>query len=52
MEVAVNGDSGNGGGGNGIFATAIDTNEGMVAAASTATAQLMTTTAIATAIIG
>jgi hypothetical protein len=47
MEVAVDG-----GGGNGIYAAAIDANDGMVAAASTATAQLTITTAIATTIIG
>jgi hypothetical protein len=42
----------NGGGGNGVFAAAIHTNNGMVAAASTATAQLMRMTAIATTTIG
>jgi hypothetical protein len=34
---------------NGIFATAVNADDGMVAAASTATAQLTTTTAIAAA---
>jgi hypothetical protein len=36
-----------GGGGNGIFATAVNANDGMMAVASTATAQLTMTTAIA-----
>jgi hypothetical protein len=47
MEAAVDG-----GGGNGVFSTTINANEGMVAAASTATGQLMMTTAIATTTIG
>jgi hypothetical protein len=47
MEVVVNG-----GNGNGLFATAINANDGIVAAASTAAAQLTTITAIAAATIG
>jgi hypothetical protein len=47
MEAAVAG-----GGGNGVFAAAINANEGMVVAASTAAAQLGTTITIATATIG
>ncbi len=47
MEVAVDG-----GGGDGIFAPAINANEGMVAAALTAAAHLTTTTTIAAATIG
>jgi hypothetical protein len=47
MEAAVDG-----GGGDGVFTTAINANDGMVVAASTATAQLMTMTPIATATIG
>jgi hypothetical protein len=42
----------NGGGGNGIFATAINANDWMVAVASTTAAQLTTTTAIAATTIG
>jgi hypothetical protein len=42
----------NGGGGNGVFATAVDANDGMMVAASTAAEQLRTTTAIAAATIG
>jgi hypothetical protein len=41
-----------GGGGNGVFAAANDANDGMVAVASTAAAQLTMTTAIAAATIG
>jgi hypothetical protein len=41
-----------GGGGDGVFATAINADDGMVAVASTAAAQLTMTTAIATATIG
>jgi hypothetical protein len=41
-----------GGGGDGIFAAAINANDRIVAAASTAAAQLRMTTAIATATIG
>jgi hypothetical protein len=41
-----------GGGSNGIFAAAINANDGMVAVASTATVQLTMTTAIATTTIG
>ncbi len=47
MEAVVDGSSGNG-----IFAAAIDTNDRMVEAASTAAAQLRTKTAIATVTIG
>jgi hypothetical protein len=47
MEAAVNGR-----GGNGVFATATDADDGMVAAALTTAAQLMTRTAIAAATIG
>jgi hypothetical protein len=46
MEAAVDG-----GGGDGVFAAAVDANDGMVAAASTAIGQLRTMTAIAAAII-
>jgi hypothetical protein len=42
----------NGGGGNGIFSAAINADDGMVAVASTAAAQLMTMTAITAATIG
>jgi hypothetical protein len=41
-----------GGGGNSIFAAAVNANDGMVAEASTAAAQLTMTTAIAAATIG
>jgi hypothetical protein len=41
-----------GGGGDGIFATAIDADDGMVAVGSTAAAQLTMTTAIAATTIG
>jgi hypothetical protein len=41
----------NGGGGNGIFATTADANDGMVAAASTTAGQLRTTAAITAATI-
>jgi hypothetical protein len=41
----------NGGYGNGVFATTVDAYDGMVAVASTATAQLTTRTAITTATI-
>jgi hypothetical protein len=47
MEATVNGS-----GSKGIFAIAVNTNDGMVAVASTATAQLTMTTAIAAATIG
>ncbi len=47
MEVAVNG-----GGSYGIFATAVNANDKMMAAASTAAGQLRTTTAIDDATIG
>jgi hypothetical protein len=47
IEARVNGD-----GDNGMFATAVNANDGMVAVASTATVQLTMTTTIATAIIG
>jgi hypothetical protein len=46
MEAAVDG-----GGGDGVFAATIDANDGMVVAASTAAAQLMTMTAIVAATI-
>jgi hypothetical protein len=42
----------NGGGGNDIFATAVNANDGMVAVASTAVAELTTTTAIVATTIG
>jgi hypothetical protein len=42
----------NGGCGDGIFAAAVNANDGMVAAASTAAAQLTMTTAIPAATIG
>jgi hypothetical protein len=47
MEVAADGNDGDG-----VFTATIDANGGMVAAASTPTAQLMMTTAIAAATIG
>jgi hypothetical protein len=47
MEAAVDGS-----GGNGVFATLVIANEGMVAAAPTAPAQLTRTTTIAAATIG
>jgi hypothetical protein len=47
MEAAVDGGSGNG-----VFAAAVNANEGTVAAAPTAAAQLTTTTTIAAATIG
>jgi hypothetical protein len=46
MEVAADG-----GGSNGIFATAVNANDGMMAAASTTAGQLRTTTTIAAATI-
>jgi hypothetical protein len=42
----------NGGGGDGVFAAAVNADDGMVAVASTAAAQLTTKTAIAAATIG
>jgi hypothetical protein len=42
----------NDGGRDGIFTTVVNANDGMVAAASTATAQLTTTTAITATTIG
>jgi hypothetical protein len=42
----------NGSGGNGVFAAAVNANDGMVAAASTTTAQLTMTTAITATTIG
>jgi hypothetical protein len=47
MEAAIDGS-----GGDGVFASAINANEGMVAAAPSAAAQMMMTTTIAAAIIG
>ncbi len=47
MEAAVDG-----GGGNGVFAAAVNADEGMVATAPITAAQLMTTTTIAAATIG
>jgi hypothetical protein len=47
MEVTVDG-----GGGDGIFAAAVNADDGMVAVVSTATAQLTTMTTIAAATIG
>jgi hypothetical protein len=46
MEVVIDGS-----GGNGVFAATVNIDDGMVVAASTATAQLMTMTAIAAATI-
>jgi hypothetical protein len=48
MDVMVDG----GGGGDGVFAVAINANDGMVAVALTPTSQLTKTTAIAAATIG
>jgi hypothetical protein len=47
MEAAVNG-----GGSNGVFAAAVDANDRMVAAASTATAQLTIAATIAAPTVG